>query len=118
MLSIPELEIDPSEAKAMSELVTEAQRLYPVVISEKKIFWTKVAITLGTIYGSRAVAIAKKPVKKKEPILIRPAQTPAPAQSSQPAQPSEPARQESQKPPTITNPSQVWDEGVTDISIL
>jgi len=118
MLSVPELEIDPSEAKAMSELVSEAQRLYPLAISEKKIFWSKVCVTLGTIYGSRAVAIAKKPVKKKEPILM-PTPTPrAPGTQPAPSQPGVSATPAVAQSQLITHPSQVWNEGVEDISVL
>lgn len=54
---IPEIELEPDEAKKMETAIKRVTKHYPVNVSQKHVDMTYLVYTLGTIYGTRAVAI-------------------------------------------------------------
>lgn len=67
-----ELELDPMEAAQMEAWIKNVAQYYPVGMSAKKFAWTQLGIGLATIYGSRAIAIARRMEvqKKMKPALV------------------------------------------------
>lgn len=54
---VPELELDQSEADALARAVANVARHYNLKASSKAVDWTGLIMCIGTVYGSRAVAI-------------------------------------------------------------
>jgi hypothetical protein len=108
VLDMKELEIDEIEAKRLSEALTKLSEFYPVGMSPKKMAWINLSMALGSIYGPRAVAIAKK-VPKKKPAPLRVMNTP-PAQA---AVNETPLPQAQEQPVTAQRPrvpSDLWNQ--------
>ena len=61
--------LDPKEAAQLAQAIANVQRHYESVISAKTLDWSRLVMTLGTIYGSRALAIGmrRKAAAKKPP---------------------------------------------------
>jgi hypothetical protein len=72
-LKTPELALDEAEAKQLSDAVTRVSELYEIpLMDEKTMAWVNLAITAGTIYGPRAVAVVavKMNRKPKGPVIV------------------------------------------------
>lgn len=109
-LKVSELELDTGEAKRLSESIQKVGRYYAVVFDPKKLAIFDLCAVATTIYGTRAIAYMKRREKEliaappnAKPTLVTPQQTPQ--QKKDPSQPSS-------IPSGITNPSQIWDEGI------
>jgi hypothetical protein len=105
-LIAPELEITEDEGKAFMDGAKNVMRHYSVTATQKTIDWIAFMGTCGSIYGTRAVAIAmrrkqerkgKTPSKAEAPDLNRPKangssnpQQPAPNERDQPIIPALP----------------------------
>lgn len=75
IFSVKELEIEPPEAKKISDAVLRINELYSgIVLPEKALAWVQLAIACGTVYGPRMVAynqrIKKEKAEGKRPITI------------------------------------------------
>lgn len=55
--STPELVLDPKEAETLAHAIAAVQAYYPVVIDPKTLAWGNLVMVVGTIYGTRALAI-------------------------------------------------------------
>jgi hypothetical protein len=110
ILKVPELEIDAEEAKRLSDAIKNVAQYYPMVFDPKKLAIANLCVVLGTIYGTRAVAIYKSTPKKPSapvtPIREVPKRDP-PGPGPQPA----PAAK-------VEVPSQMNPSGVDDISVM
>ena len=109
-LKVPELELDADEAKRLSDSVKQVAEYYPVVFNPKKLAIANLVITLGTIYGTRAVAIYKT-APKRAPATVTPIRPPAPAAQPAPQPQTPPAAK-------VEVPSQINPSGVDDISVM
>lgn len=78
-LKIPELELDASEAKKLSEAVENVAALYPVGLSEKQIAWGQLVLVGASIYGPRVIAYGARREREKK------AKPPAPVVMTAPA---------------------------------
>lgn len=65
MLKTPELILDPSEAKDLTEAINGVAKFYPVGMSEKALAWMNLATTMAGIEGSRILAIKLRKQKEK-----------------------------------------------------
>lgn len=64
-LKVPELVIDPTEAKVLAEAVNAVQEYYDWDASEETIIWVNLVGALITVYGPRVAALAMKSNAKK-----------------------------------------------------
>jgi hypothetical protein len=56
-LRVPELELEPEEAKRLETAIKRVSRHYPVNVNQKQVDVAMLIYALGTVYGTRAVAI-------------------------------------------------------------
>ena len=56
-LKYPELLLDQAEAKSLAEAIANVERHYSFGLSEKSADWGNLMLALGTVYGTRAMAI-------------------------------------------------------------
>lgn len=64
-LKVPELQIDPNEAKVLAEAVNAVQEYYDWDASEETIIWVNLVGALITVYGPRIAILAMKSNAKK-----------------------------------------------------
>lgn len=69
-VSIPDLRLDPKEAKDLSDAIAAVGEQYLIVLNPKHAAWLDLSRAIGCIYGPRAVSIymaaqARQPVKPK-----------------------------------------------------
>lgn len=72
-LSIPQLELDESEADKIAAAVARVTDLYDVpMMSEEARAWTNLAMVTGTVYGPRFLSytLDKKPKKQNAPVTV------------------------------------------------
>lgn len=78
MLSCPELELDETEAKRLADSTKNLMKHYPVSFSAKNLAWADFSVTLATTYGTRVIAIMKRPKQVSQTV------TPAPKPETTP----------------------------------
>lgn len=107
LLKVPELEIDPSEAKDIQDSFKELCKYYPIALSPKKLAIFDFAAVVGTVVGSRAMAIHER--HKRE------------AQTRPQKVVNQPVVQIDSKSPVVAtaerrveSPSQIWNEAPDD----
>jgi hypothetical protein len=98
--SAPELELSDDEAAKIAGLIEKGQKLYPVQLDPKKLFWAEFAVVMSGIYIPKAVAIGKRKARTAGPKLV-----------TMPAPPKEPATQGQPRTATPQNGTQV--KGIT-----
>lgn len=98
-IGLPELEIDATESKRLSDAVKNVSKHYSYNLDPKKLAVVELLCVAGGIYGPRVVAIVKRPKTAIEP---GPKLVPR----------STPVTQVQPKPVVnkIMNPSEVWNE--------
>jgi len=103
IVGVSELEIDPSEAKRLSDAIKNVSKHYAVTMDPRKLAIVELCCAAGGIYGPRAIAIIKKPraTSQQGPKLV-------PKQAAQPQPIS--TQSGSSSAAKVMNPSQVWDE--------
>lgn len=81
MTSVPEWQLDKSEARMLAEASASVAAHYDVSASAKTIAWTNLIMVAGTVYGTRIIAIRARNKKDKPP------RSPASVQELRPRQP-------------------------------
>jgi hypothetical protein len=69
ILQTPELALDPSEAKQLSEAIQQVSQFYPVGLSPKTLAWINLSMVAGGLYGTRIVAIYNRTKTNAKPRL-------------------------------------------------
>lgn len=106
-----EIELTEEESKRLADKIKKVSTFYPMVFDPKKLAIADLATTLVSIYGPRGVAIykrASKPIEQPKPQLVPPR-----PQSQQAQVQSTPLPR-----PKIEVPSQLFEAGVTDVSVI
>jgi len=104
ILSIPEMELDPQEAKKLSDSIKNLAKHYQLGMDPKKLAMLELAFCAGGIYGPRFIAVAKNTQRK--PQLVQPIRKVEPVTATATSVPA-------QRPPVnLSNisPSQLWAE--------
>lgn len=70
-IKIPELNLSEAEARTLVSATQEVARQYNVAVSAKTAAWVNLGMAVGSIYGSRAVAIALKAKKEKKDNIVQ-----------------------------------------------
>lgn len=65
-LAVPELALDPVEAKSLAEATAQVAAYYPVSIDHKTLAWANLIMVAGAIYGTRAIAIHTRKKRDRE----------------------------------------------------
>lgn len=109
LLSTPELELEPEEAKKLADAIKEVARHYSLAMEPKKLALYQLAFTAGGIYGPRFIAIVKS-----KPRPVAPATAPGPQLVKQEPRPEPrpepvPANSGTGSLHGLT-PSQLWPE--------
>lgn len=110
LLSMPEWELEPSEAKKLSDAIKDVAQYYDFLMDPKKLAIAQLCFCAGGIYGPRVIVSFKNAVKPKlgpqrmVPIDRQEPKTPA---QEVPSQGKESEQQ-------VTTPSQLWPAGVDD----
>jgi hypothetical protein len=115
LLDIDELELDPSEAKRLSDAFKKVAEHYPIGFSPKRLAWMELSIAAGTVYGPRIVTIYKK--KPKRPIAVMnqpPASASKAANGSMQSPPVVP--EQPKQPPGPRVPSEMWSQDGNEIT--
>lgn len=76
MLHTPEIALDMDEARKLANASANVMRHYNVRTTAKAMDWIQLSITLGVIYGPRAVVFAARR-KPREPARANGAHNPA-----------------------------------------
>jgi hypothetical protein len=70
-LKIPELMLEETEAKQLSDAVSRVSELYEIpLMDERTMAWVNLAIVAGGIYGPRVVAAKMNRKKHKGPTIV------------------------------------------------
>lgn len=71
-VSIPELKLEPKEAKELSDAIAAVGEQYLIVLSPKTAAWIDLGRVLGCVYGPRAMAVYITAQAKKPPPVANP----------------------------------------------
>jgi hypothetical protein len=113
LCDVPELELDETEAKRLSEAFKKVAEFYPVGLSPKRLAWTEFCIAAGTVYGPRVVTIYKKK-PKPAPVRVMP-QQPQQAQTGSPGSPGpRPNNAAAANGPRV--PSEMWGQDGNEVA--
>lgn len=108
----PELEMDAERAKKIQDATIHLAKLYPIGMSEKTVAWTNFGFAVGGWLVPGTIAWWKHPAPRKEPLILRRAETPAPTpRAATPPSPvmDLPRVESSWKPPEeAKTPSEMW----------
>jgi hypothetical protein len=108
LLDAPEWELDPPEAKALSDSLKRIAEFYPVGLSPKRIAQAELAVVVATVYGPRIVTSFKKAPKPQQP---GPRAVPPPQRQAQQPQAQQ---QQTQPQARAANgprvPSEMWNQ--------
>lgn len=70
---VPELRLEQEEAKTLAEASSNVLRHYDIGATQKAFDWAHLAIAIGTVYGSRIIAIQfRRKAEKEEAETPRP----------------------------------------------
>jgi len=106
ILSIPEMELDQTEAAKLAASFKNVAKYYNVAVDPKKLALFELSTTVGAIYLPRVIAVMKKPREPKEPKQVGPQLVPkATAPQTAPQPPA----------PKLETPSQMWAESPVDM---
>jgi hypothetical protein len=87
LTKIPELNLDPMEARKLAESIANVAQQYDIAVAQRTLAWMDLTVTVGGIYGTRAYAYhlrmqAERQGKKLGPVPIPKQQSPQPQQQS------------------------------------
>lgn len=66
-LKVPELQLEPEEAKRLETSIKRVSKHYPLSVSQKHLDMTMLLATMAEIYGTRAVAIYTARSMREQP---------------------------------------------------
>lgn len=115
--TVPEMAIDPMEAKRLADAIKELGKHYAFGMDPKKFAWTQLILTAGSIYGPRAVAIYKRETAiPLASVAEKRSETVAQKATEESPIPIDRAKTQSVNGPAKTtslaglSPSQIWNE--------
>jgi hypothetical protein len=86
VLSVPELQLDKSEASQLAQAISEVAKYYNIEADEKTVAWVNLSMCGLTVYGTRALAYHNRMQAERRQRIPAPAAAPAaPAQTPAPA---------------------------------
>lgn len=65
LTSVPELELDKSEAEKLGAGIVNVSRHYDIGATQKTIDWTNLIMVVGAVYGTRLAAVRMRKAAQK-----------------------------------------------------
>jgi len=114
-IGVPELVLDPKEAKELSDAIAAVAKFYPTTFDPKKVAICNLAVVAGGIYSTRIMAYRLRvKSERSDPaakVITMEKTKPAKEVNGFPA----PKQATGQMPPV---PSEIWNEPGAEISSL